>query len=210
MQFDNEVLYLSSQLRLDLNTDGAISWIVHGNEPGSSRFRQLTATTAAHDQESSSKKPNAYERVFFDCMRGSQLPFMTAEENQAAWVIFDDVLQHLEKDKVQPIIYQRGSRGPTDADKLAARVGFVRALSADRHQEGDAARHHYDLVVLGGGSGGFGCARRAAKYGKNVAMVEVNELGGTCVNVGCMFVTQIKRLQHVLRRTDFSQSIACL
>ncbi|KAJ7853627.1 glutathione reductase [Mycena olivaceomarginata] len=45
----------------------------------------------------------------------------------------------------------------------------------------------YDLVLIGGGSGGSGCSRRAASYGKKVAVVEVSGiLGGTCVNVGCV------------------------
>ncbi|KAJ7778619.1 glutathione reductase [Mycena maculata] len=45
----------------------------------------------------------------------------------------------------------------------------------------------YDLVIIGGGSGGSGCSRRAASYGRKVAVVEVSGvLGGTCVNVGCV------------------------
>ena len=45
----------------------------------------------------------------------------------------------------------------------------------------------YDFVVIGGGSGGFGAARRAASYGKKVAIIEqTDHLGGTCVNVGCV------------------------
>ncbi|KAK7023996.1 RNA helicase [Favolaschia claudopus] len=45
----------------------------------------------------------------------------------------------------------------------------------------------YDLVLIGGGSGGSGCSRRAASYGKKVAVVEMTGiLGGTCVNVGCV------------------------
>ncbi|MBO7412012.1 MAG: FAD-dependent oxidoreductase, partial [Ottowia sp.] len=45
---------------------------------------------------------------------------------------------------------------------------------------------HFDLLVLGGGSGGVACARRAAEYGARVALVEGARLGGTCVNVGCV------------------------
>ncbi|GJJ12227.1 hypothetical protein Clacol_006468 [Clathrus columnatus] len=42
----------------------------------------------------------------------------------------------------------------------------------------------YDFLVIGGGSGGMGCARRAASYGKKVAIIEADPyLGGTCVNV---------------------------
>jgi len=46
--------------------------------------------------------------------------------------------------------------------------------------------HDYDLIVLGGGSGGLAAAFRAAQHGRSVAMLEPDELGGTCVNVGCV------------------------
>jgi len=46
--------------------------------------------------------------------------------------------------------------------------------------------YQYDLVVIGGGSGGIATARRAAEYGARVALVEAGRLGGTCVNVGCV------------------------
>ena len=45
---------------------------------------------------------------------------------------------------------------------------------------------HFDLLVLGGGSGGVAMARRSAEYGARVALVECARLGGTCVNVGCV------------------------
>lgn len=44
----------------------------------------------------------------------------------------------------------------------------------------------YDLIVIGGGSGGVAHARRAASYGVKVALVEFSRLGGTCVNRGCV------------------------
>jgi glutathione reductase (NADPH) len=44
----------------------------------------------------------------------------------------------------------------------------------------------YDLVVIGGGSGGLAHAQRAAEYGAKAAVVEYGPLGGTCVNVGCV------------------------
>ena len=44
----------------------------------------------------------------------------------------------------------------------------------------------FDLVVIGGGSGGLAAAQRAAEYGVRVALVESGRLGGTCVNVGCV------------------------
>ncbi len=45
---------------------------------------------------------------------------------------------------------------------------------------------NYDLLVIGGGSGGIACARRAAAHGARVAVIESGPLGGTCVNVGCV------------------------
>lgn len=44
----------------------------------------------------------------------------------------------------------------------------------------------FDLVVIGGGSGGLAAAQRATEYGASVAVIESGRLGGTCVNVGCV------------------------
>jgi glutathione reductase (NADPH) len=48
------------------------------------------------------------------------------------------------------------------------------------------ATQDFDLITLGGGSGGIACALRAVQYGASVALVESGRLGGTCVNVGCV------------------------
>lgn len=47
-------------------------------------------------------------------------------------------------------------------------------------------KHEYDLIVIGGGSGGLAHAQRAAEYGASAAVIESGPLGGTCVNVGCV------------------------
>lgn len=44
----------------------------------------------------------------------------------------------------------------------------------------------YDLLVIGGGSGGLAHAQRAAEYGARAVVIEEGPLGGTCVNVGCV------------------------
>ena len=44
----------------------------------------------------------------------------------------------------------------------------------------------FDLISIGGGSGGLACAQRAAEYGAKAAVIESGRLGGTCVNVGCV------------------------
>jgi glutathione reductase (NADPH) len=45
---------------------------------------------------------------------------------------------------------------------------------------------HFDYICIGGGSGGIASANRAAMHGAKVAIIEAKDLGGTCVNVGCV------------------------
>lgn len=50
----------------------------------------------------------------------------------------------------------------------------------------DQANKHFELLVIGGGSGGYVAAIRAAQLGKKVLLVEKSELGGVCLNCGCV------------------------
>lgn len=63
------------------------------------------------------------------------------------------------------------------------------------------SRYDYDLIAIGGGSGGLSIAERAAHYGKKVALIESGKIGGTCVNVGCVpkkIMWHAASLQHQL------------
>ncbi len=62
----------------------------------------------------------------------------------------------------------------------------------------DAETTH-DVVVLGGGSGGYACALRAAELGLSVALVEKDLLGGTCLHRGCI---PTKALLHAAEVAD--------
>jgi pyruvate/2-oxoglutarate dehydrogenase complex dihydrolipoamide dehydrogenase (E3) component len=53
---------------------------------------------------------------------------------------------------------------------------------------------HFDLIVIGAGSGGVSCAERAAGYGVRVAVFEGGAYGGTCVNVGKLIPLKSKKL----------------
>ena len=50
----------------------------------------------------------------------------------------------------------------------------------------EAQSQNFDLVILGGGSGGYACALRAAQLGMSVALIEQDKLGGTCLHRGCI------------------------
>ena len=44
----------------------------------------------------------------------------------------------------------------------------------------------YDIIAIGGGSGGIATMNRAGEYGAKAAVIEEKKLGGTCVNIGCV------------------------
>jgi len=67
------------------------------------------------------------------------------------------------------------------------------------------AVHEFDLVILGGGSGGYAAALRAAELGKKVALVEKDKVGGTCLHRGCI---PTKALLHAAEVADHVRTAA--
>jgi dihydrolipoamide dehydrogenase len=63
----------------------------------------------------------------------------------------------------------------------------------------------YDIVILGGGSGGYACALRAAELGKRVALIEKGKVGGTCLHRGCI---PTKALLHAAEIADHTRDSA--
>lgn len=67
------------------------------------------------------------------------------------------------------------------------------------------AEHNFDLVVLGGGSGGYAAALRASELGMTVGLIEKGKLGGTCLHVGCI---PTKALLHSAEVADVTREAA--
>jgi len=63
----------------------------------------------------------------------------------------------------------------------------------------DPASTTFDVVILGGGSGGYACALRASELGLTVALIEKDKLGGTCLHRGCI---PTKALLHAAEVAD--------
>jgi dihydrolipoamide dehydrogenase len=61
------------------------------------------------------------------------------------------------------------------------------------------ADNQFDVVILGGGSGGYACALRSAQLGLSVALIEKDKLGGTCLHRGCI---PTKALLHAAEVAD--------
>jgi dihydrolipoamide dehydrogenase len=62
-----------------------------------------------------------------------------------------------------------------------------------------------DVVILGGGSGGYAAAIRSAELGRSVILIEENELGGTCLHQGCI---PTKALLHAAEVADSARTAA--
>lgn len=60
----------------------------------------------------------------------------------------------------------------------------------------------YDIVILGGGSGGYACALRAAELGQRVVLIEKDRVGGTCLHRGCI---PTKALLHAAEIADLTR-----
>lgn len=57
----------------------------------------------------------------------------------------------------------------------------------------------FDLVILGGGTGGYVAAIRAAQLGLKTAVVEKGKLGGTCLHKGCIPSKALLEVQKCIR-----------
>ncbi|XP_041988423.1 glucose-6-phosphate 1-dehydrogenase [Aricia agestis] len=71
-----------------------------------------------------SNVPDAYERLILDVFTGTQMHFVRNDELKEAWRIFTPVLKQLEEEKVKPVPYIYGSRGPPEADHKLAKYNF--------------------------------------------------------------------------------------
>jgi dihydrolipoamide dehydrogenase len=67
------------------------------------------------------------------------------------------------------------------------------------------ADHQSDIVILGGGSGGYAAALRSAELGKSVVLIERDKVGGTCLHRGCI---PTKALLHAGEVADFARESA--
>src|SRR5271169_3336086 len=104
----------------------------------------------------------------------------------------------------------RTARLPDSGTARRTAGGMIVTGKAIKEARGVAAGNEqgigsYDIVVLGGGSGGYACALRAAELGKRVALIEKDKVGGTCLHRGCI---PTKALLHAAEIADQARESA--
>lgn len=115
----------ANELVMRLQPDEAVYMKVNVKEPG----LRTSPVTSELDLTYKSSFPDAfnvdaYTRLILDVLRGSQAAFVRDDELRAAWKIFTPVLHRIENEKIGPIKYDYGSRGPKESDELLSKAGF--------------------------------------------------------------------------------------
>lgn len=77
-----------------------------------------------------------------------------------------------------------------------------------------ASHHRFDIIVIGAGPGGYVAAIRAAQMGKKVALIERDQLGGTCLNYGCIptktLIAGSDILHEIKRSSEFGITVGSI
>jgi len=91
--------------------------------------------------------------------------------------------------------------GGAEVDSAAEEAAPAAAAAAPAEEKAAASQgsYDYDIVVIGGGPGGYVAAIKAAQMGKKTAIVEKAKFGGTCLNVGCIPTKALLRSAEALK-----------
>jgi glucose-6-phosphate 1-dehydrogenase len=115
-----------NELVLRVQPDEAVYLKMCSKKPGLSNSLDQIELDITYKDRFDVRLPEAYERLIFDVIRGDHNLFVRKDELAAAWDIFTPALHHLENNKVKPIVYPFGSRGPAESDELIKKNGYIR------------------------------------------------------------------------------------
>jgi glucose-6-phosphate 1-dehydrogenase len=116
-----------NELVLRVQPNEAIYLKMMTKVPGlSSELSQSELDLSYKERFDTKHNPDAYERLILDVVRGDHNLFVRVDELQAAWRIFTPMLHKLESEKLPPLKYVFGTRGPEQADELAEKWGWRR------------------------------------------------------------------------------------
>ncbi|KAM9856372.1 glucose-6-phosphate 1-dehydrogenase-like [Aulostomus maculatus] len=114
-----------NELVMRVQPDEAIYLKIMTKRPGAYFSPEVTELDLTYKSRYKNVKlPDAYERLILDVFCGNQMHFVCSDELREAWKIFTPLLHQIDMEKLQPIPYTSGSRGPSEADELVRRAGF--------------------------------------------------------------------------------------
>ena len=118
---------IRNELVKRIQPDEAVYLKVATKKPGLSGELQQTTLDLTYKSrfDLSEPLPDAYERLILDVMRGDHSLFVRNDELEVAWSIFTPLLHTLEQQKIPPIIYTQGTRGPEESDEFIRHMGLV-------------------------------------------------------------------------------------
>eukprot|EP01119_Soliformovum_irregulare_P013157 TRINITY_DN3475_c0_g1_i1.p1 TRINITY_DN3475_c0_g1~~TRINITY_DN3475_c0_g1_i1.p1 ORF type:complete len:524 (-),score=184.34 TRINITY_DN3475_c0_g1_i1:304-1845(-) len=115
-----------NELVIRVQPDEAVYMKFNVKKPGLTEEVITTELDLTYKKRYDARLPDAYERLVYDVLRGDHNLFVRVDELEEAWRMFTPILHKIENEKIQPIVYKFGSRGPEEADKLIHKYGFQR------------------------------------------------------------------------------------
>ncbi|KAL5286072.1 G6PD family protein [Megaselia abdita] len=114
-----------NELVMRVQPGEAIYMKINTKTPGSSgfEFHETEMDLTYKNRYTHHYIPDAYERLILDVFQGNQMNFVRADELSEAWRIFTPVLKKMEDQRIEPLKYVFGSRGPEEADEMCRKQG---------------------------------------------------------------------------------------
>ncbi|CAK6443830.1 unnamed protein product [Pipistrellus nathusii] len=189
--------FLSRQTLLENSATGSTSSVIP--EPGARLQAYIDSHPVVIFSKSTCKRCAEVKKLF----KSMCVPYFLLELDQAEdGSRLEGALGELTAEPDLPVVFvtrrELGGHGPT---LKAYQEGRLQKLLNMNGSKDPPESYDYDLIIIGGGSGGLAAAKEAAKYNKKVMVLDFVTptplgtkwgLGGTCVNVGCI----PKKLMH--------------
>lgn len=122
-----------NELVIRMQPNEAIYWKTNVKSPGfsgapvQSELEVNYNTRFFNNSGQNDVNPDAYTRLILEVLRGRSAAFVREDELRRSWAIFTPLLHKIENEKIKPIIYKRGTRGPPQADDfIREKSGYVR------------------------------------------------------------------------------------
>ncbi|MGM0601261.1 MAG: glucose-6-phosphate dehydrogenase [Candidatus Rifleibacteriota bacterium] len=121
---DIEAEIAGNRLIIKIQPDEGITLKVNSKPPGMEPSLKDVDLHFSYESEFGSYRPDAYERLLLDALRGNSALFLRNSEIEESWKFIDPIIESWQSNNSQPVYkYKAGTMGPSQADELLARHG---------------------------------------------------------------------------------------